>query len=151
METGGNLETVSLRIGFADHMRRFPSVRFEVVVAVRMKITDSWDMKQCSHCLHHQGSTELHIVTHCDTHCHHGMARPQVAEGGDALQVWRVAADILNKKSRTAYKGWSFRLGVGRGAKNSSPYKISLLRTFGRSLGPGRILWINDLSERKWI
>jgi hypothetical protein len=23
--------------------------------------------------------------------CHHGMARSQVAEGGDALQVWREA------------------------------------------------------------
>jgi hypothetical protein len=30
--------------------------------------------------------------------CHHGMARPQVANGGDALQVWRVAANILNKQ-----------------------------------------------------
>jgi hypothetical protein len=30
--------------------------------------------------------------------CHHGMARPQVADGGDALQVWREAANILNKQ-----------------------------------------------------
>jgi hypothetical protein len=50
---------------------------------------------------------------------HHGMARPQVADGGDALQVWRVAANILNKQSRTADKGWSSSLGVGRGANNS--------------------------------
>jgi hypothetical protein len=28
--------------------------------------------------------------------CHHGMARPQVADGGDALQLWREAANILN-------------------------------------------------------
>jgi hypothetical protein len=48
--------------------------------------------------------------------CHHGMARPQVADGGDALQVWRVAANILNKQSRTADKGWPSSLGVGRGA-----------------------------------
>jgi hypothetical protein len=34
-----------------------------------------------------------------------GMARPQVADGGDALQVWRVSANILNKKARTADKG----------------------------------------------
>jgi hypothetical protein len=34
--------------------------------------------------------------------CHHDMARPQVADGGDALQVWRKAANILNKQSRTA-------------------------------------------------
>jgi hypothetical protein len=31
--------------------------------------------------------------------CHHDMARPQVADGGDALQVWRVGANILNKQS----------------------------------------------------
>jgi hypothetical protein len=53
--------------------------------------------------------------------CHHGMARPQVADGGDGLQFWRLAANILNKQSRTADKGWSSSLGVGRGANNSSP------------------------------
>jgi hypothetical protein len=31
--------------------------------------------------------------------CQHGMARPQVADGGDGLQIWRVAANILNKQS----------------------------------------------------
>jgi hypothetical protein len=28
--------------------------------------------------------------------CHHGMAHPKVADGGDALQFWRVAVNILN-------------------------------------------------------
>jgi hypothetical protein len=53
--------------------------------------------------------------------CHHGMARPQVADGGDGLQIWRVAANILNKQSWTADNGWSSSLGVERGANNSSP------------------------------
>jgi hypothetical protein len=53
--------------------------------------------------------------------CHHGMARPQVADGGDCLQIWRITANILNKQSRTADKGWSSSLGVGRGS-NNSPY-----------------------------
>jgi len=35
--------------------------------------------------------------------------------------VWRVAANILNKQSRTADNGWSSSLGVGRGADNCSP------------------------------
>ena len=35
--------------------------------------------------------------------------------------IWRVSANILNKQSRTADKGWSSSLGVGRGADNSSP------------------------------
>jgi hypothetical protein len=35
--------------------------------------------------------------------------------------IWRVAANILNKESRTADKGWSSRVGVGRGDNNSLP------------------------------
>jgi hypothetical protein len=38
------------------------------------------------------------------------MARPQVADGGDGLQIWRVAAIILNKQSRTADIEWFCRL-----------------------------------------
>jgi hypothetical protein len=39
-------------------------------------------------------------------HCHHGMARPQVADRGDCLQIWRVAVNMLNRQSRTADRGW---------------------------------------------
>jgi len=39
--------------------------------------------------------------------CHHGMSRPRVADEEDGLQIWRVAANILTKQSRTADKGWS--------------------------------------------
>jgi hypothetical protein len=49
------------------------------------------------------------------------MARSQVADGGDDLQIRRVAVNILNKQSLTADKGWSSSLEVGRGANNSSP------------------------------
>jgi len=34
--------------------------------------------------------------------------------------IWWVAANILYKQSRTADKGWSSSLGVGRGANNPS-------------------------------
>jgi hypothetical protein len=44
--------------------------------------------------------------------CHHSMARPQV---GDGLQIWKVAANLLNKQSWTVNKEWSSSLGVGRG------------------------------------
>jgi hypothetical protein len=37
--------------------------------------------------------------------CYHGMARPRVAGGGDGLQIWRVAANILKKQSQTADRG----------------------------------------------
>jgi len=38
----------------------------------------------------------------------------------DALQIWRVAASILNTQSRAASKGWSSILRIARGANNSS-------------------------------
>jgi hypothetical protein len=41
----------------------------------------------------------------------HSMARPQVAAGGDGLQIWSVAANILTKQSQRADKGWSSSLG----------------------------------------
>jgi hypothetical protein len=47
--------------------------------------------------------------------CHHGMARLLVADGGEGLQIRRVAANILNKKSRIVDKVWSSSLGVGVG------------------------------------
>jgi hypothetical protein len=31
---------------------------------------------------------------------------PQVSDGGDGLQTWRVAANMMNKPSQTADKGW---------------------------------------------
>jgi hypothetical protein len=37
--------------------------------------------------------------------CQQSMTRPQAADGGDGLQIWRVAASMLNKQSRTAYRG----------------------------------------------
>jgi hypothetical protein len=33
--------------------------------------------------------------------------------------------NILNKESRTADKGWSSSLGVGRGASNPSPQELN--------------------------
>jgi hypothetical protein len=53
--------------------------------------------------------------------CQNGMARPQVADEGEGLQIWSVAANILNKQLRTADRGWSSSLGVGRGANNHPP------------------------------
>jgi hypothetical protein len=54
----------------------------------------------------------IHVKWVC---CHNGMACPQVADGGDGLQIWRIAANILNNQSMTVDRGWSSRLGVGQG------------------------------------
>ena len=43
--------------------------------------------------------------------------------------IWRVAANVLNKQSRTVDKKWSSSLRVGRNANNSSPKKTDLVNT----------------------
>jgi hypothetical protein len=43
------------------------------------------------------------------------MARPQVADGGDGLQIWRVAAIILIGQSRPDNRGGTVGWRVGRG------------------------------------
>jgi hypothetical protein len=82
---------------------------------------------------------------------HRCIAHPQVADGGDSLQIWRVAAYILSKQSRTADRGWSSSFGFGGGLTTPHSKTPDLLRNFLKSLGPGRILWQNDLSNKKWI
>jgi hypothetical protein len=85
----------------------------------------------------------MHVITGSLSPQHE---RPQVAEE-ERHPIWGVAANILNKQSRTADKGRSSSLGVGRGANNSSLLKRILLRNIHRqSLGPGLILWY-DLSN----
>jgi hypothetical protein len=61
-------------------------------------------------------SASVHVSCPYTNNSSHG-----VADGGDALNFWRAAANVLNKQSRTADKGWSSSLRVGRGANNSSP------------------------------
>jgi hypothetical protein len=46
------------------------------------------------------------------------MAGPRVVDQGDGLQMWRVAAKILNKQYPTADNGWSPSLVFGQGAKD---------------------------------
>jgi hypothetical protein len=45
--------------------------------------------------------------------CHCGISRPQVADGRNSLQIWKVSANILNKQLRTADRGRSSSLGMG--------------------------------------
>jgi hypothetical protein len=82
-------------------------------------------------------------------HYHHGMVRPRVADRRYGLQIWRVAANILNKQSRTADSGWSSSLGVGREANNPPRKTQYLLHITTHSLGTGRITW-HKLSTGKW-
>jgi hypothetical protein len=74
------------------------------------------------------------------------MARPQVAGGGDGLQVRNVATSILNKQSRKPTKGGPPALVSGVRLTTPHLKNISLLQNVNKGLELGRILWINDLS-----
>jgi len=63
----------------------------------------------------------IRALKKCCSTVWHSMVRPQVADGFEDLQIWRMAANILDTQSRTADKGWYSSLGDGRGANNSSP------------------------------
>jgi hypothetical protein len=56
-------------------------------------------------------SISIHYML-CGVPYYHGMACRQVADGGEGLQIGRVAANIFNKQSRTADEEWSSSLGV---------------------------------------
>jgi hypothetical protein len=62
--------------------------------------------------------------------CHHCMAHLRVATGGDGLQVWRVAANILNMQSRTTDKGRSSSLGVGKGLTTTERRKQAVTKYY---------------------
>jgi len=49
------------------------------------------------------------------------MERSCFENGEDDLQIWVVGMNILNRKWRTADKGWSSTLDVGREANNAPP------------------------------
>jgi hypothetical protein len=59
--------------------------------------------------------------------------------------------EYIEQAAAEADNGWSSSRGLGVGLTAPHRKKISLLRKITRSLGPGRNLSINDLSERKWI
>ena len=65
----------------------------------------------------------------------------------ERVRIWWVAANVLNKHLRTADKGWSSILSVGRGANNSL-IPISLLNVHTENLGSGLMIWY-ELSNGK--
>jgi hypothetical protein len=46
--------------------------------------------------------------------CHHSMAHPQVADRGDSLQIWRIAANISShgQLTRCVPPVWGFGVGI---------------------------------------
>jgi hypothetical protein len=65
--------------------------------------------------------------------CDHGVVHPQVADGENGLQIWRVSSNILHKQLQKAKKGWSSTL-MDR-VLTPSPWKISMLQNVAWDLG----------------
>jgi hypothetical protein len=61
------------------------------------------------------------------------MACPQVADGGDSFQIWRVATKILKNQSRTTDKGWSSSLGFGRGLTTPNKKNVHVTKCHERT------------------
>jgi hypothetical protein len=80
----------------------------------------------------------------CGSH-HHGMVCSWVAEGGDNLHIWRVIANILNKESCTANKGWSSSmLGLDKGLTTPHHKKPACYEMLHRASElDGWVLWEN--------
>jgi hypothetical protein len=72
------------------------------------------------------------------------MAHPQVADGGDGLQKWRVVANVLHKQLQIPNKGGSPASGLGKGLTTSHCKKNSLFEML-QSLILGWILCLEDL------
>jgi hypothetical protein len=78
------------------------------------------------------------------------MARPQVADGEDGLQIWREAAKLLNKQLRTADRGWFSTLGIGLGVTTPTVKLLNLLRITIKKL-VGVVEWIQLAQDRdRW-
>jgi hypothetical protein len=75
------------------------------------------------------------------------MARPQVPDGGPGLQIWKVVANILNKKVRTVEKRWCCSFG---GWGYNSYLKDKLLRNVTNGIKPGRTLLDRPSKLRKF-
>jgi hypothetical protein len=75
--------------------------------------------------------------------CHHNMARPQVVDGRDGLQLWRLAVNILNKQSWAYNKGWSSSLGLGVGLTTPHRKKQTVTKSYTKPRS-----WTDSLDER---
>jgi hypothetical protein len=69
----------------------------------------------------------------CCVPCHQGATHSQVADGEEGPQIWRIAANILNKQW-TADKGWSSSLGVRRWSTTSHRITVICYEMFQSAL-----------------
>ena len=89
--------------------------------------------------------TCMFSVTNKLTSCSRGL--PQKATGPQLVKEY--PANIWNKQSWTADKGWYFKLGVGRCANNSSPSKPNRVSKRSQKLSSLNIIRVIK-SRMRW-
>jgi hypothetical protein len=77
---------------------------------------------------------------------------PLFEDGGDGLQIGKLAANVLNKQSRTAYKGWSSSLGVKRRVKSAhrkitGPQTWRVLMNVAVTISFSRSILLHEVSQ----
>jgi hypothetical protein len=76
-----------------------------------------------------------------------------------SLQIWRAAANIMNKQSRTADNGWSSSLGLNDMLSTPNHKNLTILQNISQGFRLGLNLWYNLSNDRgidgriilKWI
>jgi hypothetical protein len=112
-----------------------PSVRLFLHSAVDMSWHYFSDVCETRHEWHAVACRPV-LASLCSVTCQYGMTRPQVAVGGDVVQIWKVVANMLNKQSPAVDKGWSFALRVVRGLMTHHRKTLSCYKLLHRASGP---------------
>jgi hypothetical protein len=75
------------------------------------------------------------------------MVLPWVADVGDSLQIWRIAANILNNSCRQPTRGGPQAWGLRKGL-TTPHYKNQLLQNVTQDLGIRQILQNNTYNGK---
>jgi hypothetical protein len=98
------------------------------------------------YCKRRSGTTVEHTISELanvmGVGCYRSRVHPQVADGVDGLQMWRIASNIISR-SRGPEQGFVQQQGVLRRDKYISVKRMSKLRTVLQCLGS----WSEDRNE----
>jgi hypothetical protein len=63
------------------------------------------------------------------------MASPQIQDGKEGFQLWRIEGNFPNKQSQVGNKGWTSSLGVGGEPNNFTVLRSMKPKHYKRDIG----------------